>query len=69
MDMEEAGDLGLELIGRAFQHAAVAGGLRVLVRNEPNLAPGLLRVADAHGRRCTDFLGDAIKLGVNSARR
>jgi hypothetical protein len=68
MDMEEAGDLGLRAMERAFHHFAVAGGLRILSRKEQALAKGLLKVADAHETRANGFLAEAILPGAVRAR-
>ncbi len=62
-------EAGLDLIGRAVQHAMVAGGLRGLARAEPEVARGLIRVAEAHTARCNALLGQAIAPGARGVRR
>jgi hypothetical protein len=71
MEMRDWGhaDVGLEIIGKAFAHAACAGGLRALARNEPAVAEGLLRVAAVHEQKTNALLALATASSGCSRRR
>lgn len=54
--MGERDDLDDEVILRAIQHGAIAGGCRLHARRQPDELRGLVKAADKHSEDATALL-------------
>lgn len=56
-------DIENGVVRKLIAHAAVAGGLRIMARREPDAAKGLLRAAGFHSQRVQALAGEIAKVG------